>query len=297
MQEFPYKCLYIIKHHQTGLVKIGISNNWYERAKALKTGIATYPIIVVLTENGASLERYLHEEYSEYRLPGSEYFYLDQQAIGEAVSTALQHGRVLSNWRKYLDVPVCPAKALLQQDYIEVTNCFHRQLLRQMRLRYAQRISCILEFMDCEWDEETTRKFTVYLDVEVQKLKIKRGKRCWHKDWYLRLEVCEHYLQRLFNIVRVFVPKKLPSPNCDLVSTLCFTTVHTSEVIEYTKLPLFTRVIFERLWNRHDLYSDFRQLQDARERRHDNWFSHYLESSGPYHYTVDKPLPIPVFHC
>lgn len=297
MPKFPYRCLYIIKHHQTGLIKIGISNNWYSRAKALKVGTATYPIVVVLTENCANLERQLHEEYNEYRLPGSEYFSLDTRAVGEAVSTALQYGSVLPNWSEQPHTPFDPARALLQQDYVEVTRCFHTQLCRQIRLRYAQKLTCILEFMDLYLDKETLRKFTIYLDIEVQKLKLKRKGTWLNADWYLRLEVCEQYLQRLFNTVRVYAPTKLPSPDCDLKSSLCFTTVRTCKAFEYTKLPLLSRVIIERLWCQYDLYSNFWDMQNAREKQKDNWFTYYLESDGPYHYTVDKPLPIPVFHC
>lgn len=297
MQKFPYKCLYLIKHSETGLVKIGISNNWYARAKALQVGTKTFPLAVVLTNNNKQAESSLHEQYRHCRLPGSEYFQLNKQGIGEVVSAAFKYGEPLSDWRcppKH----TCPARALLRQDYVEVTSSFHRQLSRQLRLKYAQHISCILEHMDKNWDQEAVRKFTVYLDIQVQKIKIKRRKQITYSDRYLRLEVCEAYLQRLFTHLRVFVPQSLPTyidPNFTLLACLCFTTVKTNKVIAYENLPLVARIIFQRLWHEYDLYSDFRKIQDSRHKADEHWFEYYLESYGPYHYTVGKPLPKPVF--
>ena len=296
MNKLPYKCLYIIKHNPTDLVKIGITNNWYERAKALQVGVKTSPLAVVLTDTNKEAESALHEHYRDHRLPGSEYFQLDKQAIGEAVSAAFKYGKPLSDWRRP-SKPDCPERALLQQDYVEVTSTFHRQLLRQLRLNYAQRVHCILEHMDKNWDEKAVRKFTVYLDVQVQKAKLKNRERS-SRDWYLRLEACEEYLDRLFTQLRVFVPQTLPTyadPSFTLLSCLCFTTIKTTRVITHKNLPLFARIIFQRLWHEYDLYSDFRKIQDCRHRADEHWFEYYLESYGPYHYTVGKPLPKPVF--
>jgi len=297
MQKFPYKCLYLIKHSETGLVKIGISNNWYARAKALQVGTKTFPLAVVLTNNNKQAESSLHDQYRYCRLPGSEYFQLNGQGIGEVVSAALKYGKPLSDWR-HPPKHTCPARALLRQDYVEVTCSFHRELLRQLRLNYAQRIMCILEHLDKNWDEEAIRKFTVYLDIQVQRTKIKRREQHTPRDWYLRLEACEAYLQRLFSHLRIFVPQTLPTytdPNFTLLSCLCFTTVKTGKAIPHENLPLIARIIFQCLWHEYDLYSNFRKIQDSRHKEDEHWFEHYLESYGPYHYTVGKPLPKPVF--
>jgi len=297
MNKLPYKCLYLIKHNSTDLVKIGITKNWYERAKTLQVGVKTSPLAVVLTDTNKEAESALHEHYKDYRLPGSEYFHLDKQVIGEVICAAIKYGKPLSDWRRP-PKPDCPERALLQQDYVEVTSTFHRQLLRQVRLNYAHRVNCILEHMDKNWDEISIRKFTVYLDVQVQKAKLERRGFVNSRDWYLRLEACEKYLSRLFTQLRVFVPQTLPTytdPSFMLLSCLCFTTVKTTRVITYKNLPLFARIIFQRLWHEYDLYSNFRQIQDCRHRADEHWFEHYLESYGPYHYTVGKPLPKPVF--
>lgn len=298
MQKLPYRCLYVIKHDQTGLVKIGVSNNWYERAKALQIGTKTSPVIVVLTDNNAKAERDLHEQYRDYRLPGSEYFQLDNTSVGEVISKALKYGRPLSDWRSYPEVPLCPARALLQQDYMEVTACFHRQLLRQLRLRYKQRIQCMLEFIEHYWDENSIRKFTVYLDIQVQKRKL-RVRNTWNcKDWYLRLEVCEEYLSRFFKHMRVYIPQNLrsyPHLNSDILDYMCFTTVCNNTVVAYDKLPLIARMIFERTWDGNQFYRDFIDVRDMMRKQSDDWFRYYLESYGPYHYTVNRPLPMPNF--
>ena len=297
MNKLPYKCLYIIKHNSTALVKIGITNNWYERAKALQVGAKTSPLAVVLTDTNKEAESALHEHYRDYRLPGSEYFQLDKQALSEAVSAAFKYGKPLSDWRRPFK-PDCPARALLQQDYVEVTAAFHRQLRRQMRLRYKTRINCILEHMNWAWDKESTKKFTAYLHAHTSRIRAKIPAMSHAEDWYVRLEVCEHYLDRLFTQLRVFVPQTLGTymdPDFTLFPSLCFTTVKNNRIIKYEALPLFARIIFERLWHEYDFYSDFRTIQDRRRTSDQRWFEFYLESYGPYHYTVDKPLPEPVF--
>lgn len=298
MQTLPYKCLYVIKHNRTGLVKIGVSNNWYERAKALQVGVKTSPLIVVLTDNNVEAEKYLHAHYRDCRLPGSEYFQLDSTFVGEVISKALKYGKPLSSWYAYPEKQLCPAKALLQQNYIEVTACFYRQLLRQIRLKYRQHIQCILEFIEMYWDEESIRRFTVYLDIQVQKAKL-RERNTWNsKDWYLRLDVCEAYLYRLFERIRVYMPQSLPvypDANADLYSDLCFTTVGSCKVIPYNKLPLFARMIFERASNPYQFNKDLCAVQEMLLQQKDKWFEHYLESYGPCYYTVDQPLPVPNF--
>ena len=298
MQKLPYRCLYVIKHNQTGLVKIGVSNNWYERAKALQIGVKTSPLVVVLTDNNAKAEKDLHEQYKDYRLPGSEYFQLCSTLVGEVISKALKHGKPLSSWYAYPEKQLCASKALLQQDYVEVTACFHRQLLRQLRLKYRQPIQCVLEFMEMYWDQESIRKFTVYLDIQVQKRKLRERNTWNYKDWYLRLDVCEAYLYRLFNHIRVFMPVPLPvypEASSDLFAELCFTTVSNCRVISYDKLPLFARILFERTSNPYQFRRDFFAVQDMLLKQADKCFEHYLESYGPYHYTVDRPLPVPNF--
>lgn len=298
MQKLPYRCLYVIKHNQTGLVKIGVSNNWYERAKALQIGVKTSPLIVVLTDNNSKAEKDLHEQYKEYRLPGSEYFQLESVLIGEVLSKALKYGRALSDWYAYPTKQLCPSKALLQQDYVEVTACFHRQTLRQIRLKYRQPIRCILEFMEKHWDQESIRKFTVYLDIQVQKQKL-RERDTWNsKDWYFRLEVCEAYLRRLFKHIRVYMRLPLPTypeASSDLFTELCFTTLEGCRVIPYDKLPLFARILFERTSNPYQFSKDFFTVQEMLIKQESKWFEHYLESYGPYKYTLDRPLPVPNF--
>jgi len=294
MEKKPYQCLYLVKYKDTNLVKIGVSNNWYERAKALQAGLKTTPLAVVLTESNVKAEKELHKKFEEHRLPGSEYFSFDQELLGQAVAEAFKYGDVLSDWRKYPPRPPCPELALLEQDYIEVTATVLHQLFRQIRLRYRQRINCILDHVNMAWPENVVRYFTVYLDIQVQKRKIEyKNKNNFSKDWAIRLDVVEDYLCNFFKLIRVYTYKDLCSHKEFKPESFIYTTLNSCTPIEYNKLPLLARIIFERTWNNYDLSKELFSVHN-RIKRHDMyWFEHYLESDGPLYYSKGALLPIP----
>jgi hypothetical protein len=292
MEKKPYQCLYVVKYKDTNLVKIGVSNNWYERAKALQVGLKTTPLAVVITESNVKAEKELHKKFEEYRLPGSEYFFFDQELLGKVVVEACKYGNTLSDWRKHPPRPPCPELALLEQDYIEVSATVLRELFRQIRLNYRQRGSCILDYMNEVWPESVVRYFTVYLDIQVQKRKIKY-KNNFCTDWAIRVDVVEDYLLNFFKFIRVYTYKNLCSPAEFKPESFTYTTLNSCTPIEYNKLPLLARIIFERTWHSYDLYQQLFSVHD-RVKRHDRyWFEHYLESNGPLYYSKGALLPIP----
>ena len=71
--------LYLIYHPQSGCHKIGISENWNQRARQLKVGTHTQFITKVDTPNPRKWEKVLHKMFAENRAPGSEYFKVDRQ--------------------------------------------------------------------------------------------------------------------------------------------------------------------------------------------------------------------------
>jgi hypothetical protein len=294
MEKKPYQCLYLVKYKETNLVKIGVSNNWYERAKALQAGIKTTPLAVVLTVNNIEAEKELHKKFDEYRLPGSEYFFFDQELLGQAVAEAFKHGYTLADWRKYPPRPPCPELALLEQDFVEVTATLQYQIFRQLRLQYRQKFTCILEHLNKVWPQDVVRYFTVHLDIQVQKRKLKSND-MWTKDWALRLEVIEDYVVNLFRFIRVYTYKDLSSHKVFKPESFIYTTLKSCTPIAYEKLPLLARIIIERTWHGYDLYQSLLSVQAQRQKQDRYWFQHYLESYGPLYYNKNALLPIPVF--
>lgn len=296
MKKKPYQCLYVVKYKQTNLVKIGISNNWYERAKALQAGIKTTPLAVVLTENNTQAEKELHKKFDAYRLPGSEYFLFDQELLGQVLSEVFKHGPILSNWRNYPSRPPCPELTLLEQDFIEVTATIKRQIFRRVRLNYKTKNTCILEYLHTEWPEDVVRYFTVYLDIQVQKRKLK-SRDTWTKDWALRLDVVEDYLHALFKYIRVYTHKNLSVFKDFTLESFTYTTINSCVPIKYKNLPLLARIIFERTWHSYDLYQDLLSVQNLITGHDKHGFEFYLESYGPLYYTKNSLLPVPTFTC
>lgn len=53
------ECVYLIRDNETGLHKIGMSNNWDRRAKQLQVGKTTTKVQVVNCKNAEKWERVL----------------------------------------------------------------------------------------------------------------------------------------------------------------------------------------------------------------------------------------------
>ncbi len=298
MTSRPFQCVYLIKYAKTNLVKIGISSNWYDRSKCLQVGTKTLPLAVVLTPNNAKAEKDLHDKFDEYRLPGSEYFNLDEDKTREAINTAFSYGTPLSSWFTPPPQLPCPADNLLKQQYVEISRAFACQFLRQIRLRYKQRITCILENISMYLEPELVRYFTVFLDIHVQKLKL-RSKSSFYieKDWYLRLRVIENYLNNFFKLFRIYVDINTETIYGFNIDSLVFTTVKNNTYTEYRNLPLTMRIIFELLWCTHDFYSDVLDVKNLLDKQRSDWFTPYVESYGPIYYTKEQLLPSPIFPC
>lgn len=80
--------------HNPLLVKIGRTKNWSKRRSQLKVGRKAVEELVVECNDMCLLEKQFHENYQEYRLPGTEWFLLPyEQAKTELHSDMLIKGR------------------------------------------------------------------------------------------------------------------------------------------------------------------------------------------------------------
>jgi hypothetical protein len=300
MQLKSYKCVYIIKCVQTKLIKIGISENWYSRAKALKVGTKTTPILVVATEENRSAERVLHEYFNKQRLPGSEYFYLNTSQVSTAINIALQYGATLPHFHQQPTESLSPERDSLENGYIEITKCVHFEFERDIRLTYRNRGRCILECLEIYVGKQNTRYFTVLLDTQVQNKKLKHDSR-WYieADWALRLKYVEEYATRFFKLFRIYTTTKAIVSNQFKLETLLFTTTNTSKIITFNQLPLAAQILFLCTWST-DVFKRVYKAKEVLDRpwnyQKDTNLHYYLSNFGPYYYTKGKPLPMPAFH-
>jgi hypothetical protein len=80
--------LYIIEHVDSGMTKIGITADWFSRARALKLHQKTKLIGLFESEDPLQLEKELHAYVRNHRLPGSEYFYLTKEKQEQVLAKA-----------------------------------------------------------------------------------------------------------------------------------------------------------------------------------------------------------------
>lgn len=73
--------LYLIRHKKTKTVKIGITSQWQNRAKVLRIGSDTELLSLFHTYDVKETESELHHKFKKYRLPGSEYFALNERQV------------------------------------------------------------------------------------------------------------------------------------------------------------------------------------------------------------------------
>ena len=73
------EALYVIRHRSSGLVKIGITNDWLSRSTALLVSVKCDALKVVACQSSFIHERRLHHAFKDFRLPQSEWFHLDEE--------------------------------------------------------------------------------------------------------------------------------------------------------------------------------------------------------------------------
>ena len=74
--------IYVLRHMESGLYKIGKTKNWESRLKTLKVDYKTIQLMQLKwVENRHLVENYHHTIYEAYRLPQSEWFKLEHQPI------------------------------------------------------------------------------------------------------------------------------------------------------------------------------------------------------------------------
>lgn len=85
-----YSILYVIRHGETGLHKIGITNDWTRRQKELEVGPKTKAIHIVRVNDARQVEKYLHRRFAAKRMPQSEWFHLNEEELGFVRTTILK---------------------------------------------------------------------------------------------------------------------------------------------------------------------------------------------------------------
>ena len=74
--------IYAIRHINTGLVKVGITADWFRRARELKLGRKTLPLTVAHVPYFADqAEKEIHKQLKAKRLPQSEWFELSEREV------------------------------------------------------------------------------------------------------------------------------------------------------------------------------------------------------------------------
>lgn len=80
----------MIRHLDTGLHKIGITNDWYRRQKELEVGTKTQPVHVVRVNDARQIESFLHRRFKAKRMPQSEWFQLSEEQLEFVRTTVLK---------------------------------------------------------------------------------------------------------------------------------------------------------------------------------------------------------------
>ena len=76
---------YVLQHRETGLIKIGCSQNWKARKTALKVGSEKCHLLALWQDDQfRERERDLQAKLAQYRLPGSEWFFCTPEQVLDA---------------------------------------------------------------------------------------------------------------------------------------------------------------------------------------------------------------------
>lgn len=119
--------LYIIQHVDSGMTKIGITADWFARARALKLHQKTKLIGLFESEDPLQFERELHAYVSDHRLPGSEYFYLTEEKQQEVLAEARKtHADKTDETNAFFK--------LMEKKKIDITGAIHWSACDWLRL-------------------------------------------------------------------------------------------------------------------------------------------------------------------
>lgn len=96
--------VYRIRHQQSGMIKIGISDNWERRARELKVGDSTE--LLGLTDfdsfdEAATVEKQAHKLLDSNRLPQSEWFCISEKVASFAVYEATLRVAAPEIWKEF----------------------------------------------------------------------------------------------------------------------------------------------------------------------------------------------------
>jgi hypothetical protein len=72
---------YVVRHLATGVVKIGATRQWSDRANALKVGQTCALVQLWEGPDFRQREDALHQRFAEFRLPGSEWFHCPTDSV------------------------------------------------------------------------------------------------------------------------------------------------------------------------------------------------------------------------
>ena len=96
--------VYRIRHKRSGMIKIGISDNWERRARELKVGVTTEVLNLQTCESiaaAAAVEKQAHKLLDSYRLPQSEWFCASKKLTFVAVCEAWLKVAAPEIWRLF----------------------------------------------------------------------------------------------------------------------------------------------------------------------------------------------------
>ena len=97
--------IYIIRHVESGMIKIGRTDEWSRRSKELLVGLATEVIEIDAdfesTQESHEVEQRTHRLLKQYRLPQSEWFYIDKRLAFFAQKVAKIEAAIEDTFKLY----------------------------------------------------------------------------------------------------------------------------------------------------------------------------------------------------
>lgn len=97
------ECVYLIRHNETGLHKIGMTADWVRRSRELKVGQVTTEVRIVRCRDAQKWEKVLHSMFKHKRIPQSEWFRISaEEAIPkmEWLAAKTNQSMIVGNWQQ-----------------------------------------------------------------------------------------------------------------------------------------------------------------------------------------------------
>lgn len=97
------ECVYLIRHNETNLLKIGMTTNWHQRSRRLEIGRTTTKIMTVPCQDSGKWEKVLHAMFKHKRLPQSEWFKISEEdAISKMkwLASMTNQKMIVGNWKR-----------------------------------------------------------------------------------------------------------------------------------------------------------------------------------------------------